>query len=68
MEETSVKVGEVTYHSSQPWPMPGSLMVGCAGKALSEKIVVSDIFLKSIGFCGEGVVVVFCGKEIKIKL
>lgn len=42
MEETSVKVGEVTYHSSQPWPMPGSLMVGCAGKALSEKIVIDE--------------------------
>src|SRR6185312_11549761 len=28
MEESGVLVGEVHYHSSQPWPMPSSLMVG----------------------------------------
>jgi NAD+ diphosphatase len=27
-EETGVSVGEVHYHSSQPWPFPSSLMLG----------------------------------------
>lgn len=33
MEETGVPVGEVVYHSSQPWPFPGSLMIGCTARA-----------------------------------
>ena len=28
MEESGVTVGDVRYHSSQPWPFPGSLMLG----------------------------------------
>ena len=31
LEETNIKVGEVKYHSSQPWPFPHSLMLGCIG-------------------------------------
>lgn len=27
-EETGIEVGEVSYHSSQPWPFPGSVMLG----------------------------------------
>jgi NAD+ diphosphatase len=27
-EEVGIAVGEVTYHSSQPWPFPSSLMLG----------------------------------------
>src|SRR3984957_10871278 len=29
MEEASVKVGEVTYYATQPWPFPSSLIIGC---------------------------------------
>lgn len=32
-EEASVKVGEVTYYATQPWPFPSSLMIGCFAKA-----------------------------------
>ena len=28
MEETAVQVTGATYHSSQPWPFPSSLMLG----------------------------------------
>jgi NAD+ diphosphatase len=28
MEETGVQVTSVRYHSAQPWPFPGSLMIG----------------------------------------
>ena len=40
LEEAGVTVGEVSYHSSQPWPFPGNIMLGCYGEGLSEEIVV----------------------------
>jgi NAD+ diphosphatase len=39
-EESGIRVGEVTYHSSQPWPFPASIMLGFYGVALSEAITV----------------------------
>ena len=39
-EETGVRVGDVMYHSSQPWPFPSSLMIGCIGQAVSEDLNV----------------------------
>ncbi|HKA14764.1 MAG TPA: NAD(+) diphosphatase [Myxococcota bacterium] len=39
-EEAGVRVGEVTYLASQPWPFPSSLMLGCVGQAESEKIAI----------------------------
>lgn len=39
-EETAVRVGEVGYLASQPWPFPASLMVGCHGIALSREITI----------------------------
>jgi NAD+ diphosphatase len=42
LEETSVKVGEVTYHSSQPWPFPHSLMIGCFGRAETTDITIDS--------------------------
>ncbi len=35
-EEAGVVVTEVSYHSSQPWPFPSSLMVGFMGKAAQD--------------------------------
>ena len=37
-EESGVPVGEVRYHSSQPWPFPASLMIGCHALALDDRI------------------------------
>jgi len=39
-EESGIKVGEVSYLSSQPWPFPSSLMFGCLGVAESKDITV----------------------------
>ncbi len=39
-EESGIAVGDVWYHSSQPWPFPGNIMLGCYGEGLSEDIVV----------------------------
>ena len=35
-EEVKVHAGAVTYHASQPWPFPSSLMLGCYAQALSR--------------------------------
>ena len=42
MEEASVKVGEVTYYATQPWPFPSSLMIGCFAKAESRDVKVDE--------------------------
>lgn len=39
-EEAGITVGEVRYHSSQPWPFPASLMLGCMAEGLTEEIEV----------------------------
>jgi NAD+ diphosphatase len=39
-EETGVRVREMTYHSSQPWPFPSSLMLGFTARAASAEIQV----------------------------
>jgi len=41
-EESGVVVDEVRYHSSQPWPMPASLMVGFIATASSPQITLRD--------------------------
>ncbi len=41
-EETNIRVGEVRYHSSQPWPFPSSLMLGFTADAQSDHIRRND--------------------------
>ena len=38
MEEAGIQVKSVRYHSSQPWPFPSSLMIGCIAEAASTDI------------------------------
>jgi len=45
-EEAGIKVGEVNYLSSQPWPFPSSLMFGCHGVALTRDITVDPVELE----------------------
>jgi NAD+ diphosphatase len=39
-EETGVVVDDVTYHSSQPWPFPASIMLGFHARARTTEITV----------------------------
>lgn len=39
-EEAGIRVGDIRFHSNQPWPFPSSLMIGLTGEALTEEIVV----------------------------
>ena len=40
LEESNVRVGAVRYHSSQPWPFPSSLMMGCMAEAESDELSI----------------------------
>lgn len=40
MEEAGIRVKHVRYHSSQPWPFPSSLMIGCLAEAATTTICI----------------------------
>lgn len=40
LEEAGVKTGNVTYYTTQPWPFPSSLMIGCFAESLSREITL----------------------------
>ncbi|MGE0239840.1 MAG: NAD(+) diphosphatase [Parvibaculaceae bacterium] len=45
-EESGIRVGAVTYVTSQPWPFPSSLMIGLIGEALNHDIVIDKTELE----------------------
>jgi NAD+ diphosphatase len=47
-EESGVPVGTVRYHSSQPWPFPSSLMIGCFAEALGDEIVIDPSEVEAV--------------------
>jgi NAD+ diphosphatase len=42
MEETGIQVGKISYVTSQPWPFPANLMIGCVAEATSTEIIVDE--------------------------
>ena len=42
MEEAGISVENIRYHSSQPWPFPWSLMIGCHADAATTEISMDD--------------------------
>ena len=40
LEEAGIQCGPVRYLASQPWPFPGSLMIGCAARATSTEVQI----------------------------
>ncbi|MCM2310775.1 MAG: NAD(+) diphosphatase [Steroidobacteraceae bacterium] len=48
LEETNVTVGEVEYHSSQPWPFPSSLMIGFSARAAADAVPRADEELEDV--------------------
>lgn len=45
-EEVGIRVGRVRYHSSQPWPFPGNIMLGFHAEAESTEIVIQESELR----------------------
>jgi NAD+ diphosphatase len=48
MEEASVKVTDIIYHATQPWPFPSSLMIGCFAKAESREVKADETELAEV--------------------
>jgi len=48
MEEAAVKVAEVTYYATQPWPFPSSLMIGCFASAESRDAKPDEIEIAEV--------------------
>ena len=48
MEESGIKVKNVKYYASQPWPFPWSLMIGCHAEAETEEINFDEHEMHSV--------------------
>lgn len=42
-EECGIRVGDIEYQASQPWPFPSSIMLGFRARAISRDIVVDGV-------------------------
>ncbi len=69
-EEVGIRVGDVRYVASQPWPFPSSLMIGCIAEAISEDIHVDGNEIVAAEWFGRDVVArLLAGEDINgIKL
>jgi NAD+ diphosphatase len=47
MEEAGVEASSVRYVASQPWPFPGSLMIGCVAPVVSDALTIDRNELES---------------------
>ncbi len=54
MEEAGVRVKNVRYHSSQPWPFPSSLMIGCLAEAATTTIRMDDEEMSDVHWFDRG--------------
>ena len=45
-EEAGLEISSVTYLGTQPWPFPGSLMIGCMAEASNREIMVDEVELE----------------------
>ncbi|WP_108815460.1 NAD(+) diphosphatase [Loktanella sp. Alg231-35] len=63
-EEAGVRVGAVSYLSSQPWPFPASLMFGCAGEAIDTTLTIDPEEIEdAIWVTREDVALAFSGNH-----
>ncbi len=46
LEEVGVRCGDIHYHSSQPWPFPGNIMLGFYAEGLTDEITIDPEELK----------------------
>ncbi|HIF76500.1 MAG TPA: NAD(+) diphosphatase, partial [Sulfitobacter sp.] len=66
-EEAGVQVGAVSYLSSQPWPFPASLMLGCAGEALSRDLTIDPVEIEdALWVTREEMMDVFAGSHPRL--
>ena len=63
-EESGITVGKVGYMTSQPWPFPSSLMIGCYGTATSTMINLDENELEdALWVSKEEIIDALCGNS-----
>ncbi|MGQ4807635.1 NADH pyrophosphatase [Candidatus Entotheonellaceae bacterium PAL068K] len=68
-EEAGIEVGAVRYHSSQPWPFPSSLMIGCHATALSTDIHKDTEEMTDVRwFCRDQILLALKGKNPHLRV
>ena len=69
LEEAGIRVGAVRYHSSQPWPFPSSLMIGCHADALTTDLRPDDVEMLSVQwFERESVKRALAGEDAELRV
>jgi NAD+ diphosphatase len=61
-EETGVNLAQVTYHSSQPWPFPSSIMLGFSARPDDTEITVGSELDDARWFERDAVAAAFTGQ------
>ncbi|GAA4041446.1 NAD(+) diphosphatase [Parerythrobacter jejuensis] len=49
-EEAGVRVRDVSYVASQPWPFPSQLMIGCHSHADNDELVIDETEMAEVRF------------------
>lgn len=66
-EEAGIAIGGVRLLTSQPWPFPASLMIGCVAEATSTEITLADDELEdALWLSREELLGVFAGQHPRI--
>ncbi len=69
MEEAGLQVGAVHYHSSQPWPFPSSLMIGCHAEAITTDIHMDTVEMHDVRwFTKDDILAARAGTHPSLKL
>jgi NAD+ diphosphatase len=67
-EESGIRVGNVKYLASQPWPFPASLMFGCRAEALTDAITLDPVELEhALWVSREDLLLVMAGQHPVIR-
>jgi NAD+ diphosphatase len=49
-EEAGIRLTDIRYHSSQPWPFPASIMLGFTARALDDAVRIGEPEIEHIGW------------------
>lgn len=67
-EEAGVRVGDVDFIASQPWPFPASLMFGCSGRATTRDITLDPVEIEDALWVSKArMAQVFAGQDADIR-
>ncbi len=66
-EETGITVGAVRYLTSQPWPFPSSLMIGCVGMGRTEDITLDDELDDALWISRQEMLEAFAGRHPTVR-